>query len=187
MHAVRTGEPHGSATWGGAMDSGWGMLSDAVAEALDGHRCASGWLGYANVLFLGFGDAPIPSRTDDSRQSGPPYEVNANRSDWRIDGDGLAASADDDREPAEQAVTALIGRPVVGWSLGPGHALTVTFDRGLTLRVVPWTDPEEARWDAWSVALPGRLVAVSCGGQVAAVDPECPVGQWFDGLSERTG
>jgi hypothetical protein len=166
------------------MDGGRDLLSDAVAEALDGHCCASGWLGYANVLFLGFGDAPVPPRTDDGRRTGPPYEVNANRADWRIDGDGLAACADDDRGPAERAVAALIGRPVVGWSLGAGHALTVQFDRGLTVRVDPWLDPDEARWDAWSVSLPGRLVAVSCGGRVAAPDPECPVGQWFGGPAQ---
>src|ERR671912_456299 len=100
---------------GELMGNGRDVLSDAVAEALDGHCCASGWLGYANVLFLGFGDAPMPWRTNDG---------------------------------------------------------------GRTLRVDPWLDPDEARWDAWSISLPGRLVAVSCGGRVAAPDPQCPVGQW---------
>ncbi len=171
------------------MEAGRNLLSDALAEALDGHRCASGWLGYANVLFLGFGDGCISPHTGDGQPTEPPYEVNANKADWQIDGDGLSACADDDRAPAERAVAALIGCAVVGWSVDAGHTLTVKFDRGQILRVAPWTDPAEARWDAWLVSLPGRLVAVSCGGHVASVDPECPVGQWFDNLAgiERAG
>ena len=79
------------------MEAGRNLLSDALAEALDGHRCASGWLGYANVLFLGFGDACISPHTGDGPPTEPPYEVNANKADWQIDGDGLSACADDDR------------------------------------------------------------------------------------------
>ena len=41
------------------MEHGPDILVDAVAEAFSGHRCASAWLGYGNVLFLGFGGAPI--------------------------------------------------------------------------------------------------------------------------------
>jgi hypothetical protein len=168
------------------MGIGGDILVDAVAEALDGHRCVSGWLGRANVLFLGFGSAPVRARTGDGLRTEPPYEVNVNRADRRLEGDGLSACPEDPPDQAEQAVTALVGRPVRGWSLATGHALAIEFDGGLTVRIDPWVDPDESRWDAWSVALPKRLVAVSCGGRVASVDPECPVGQWFDDQSPAT-
>jgi hypothetical protein len=169
------------------MEVGQDVLANAVAEALDGHWCDSGWLGYANVLFLGFGSAPTSPHTEGGQRTVPPYELNANRADWRLEGNGSSVCADDDAVQAEEAVRALVGRPVVGWSLDARHALTIEFDGGLSLCIDPWDDPDESCWDAWSVDLPGRLVAVSSGGQVATVDPDCPVGQWFDGLENRSG
>lgn len=166
------------------MEHGPDILADAVAEAVSGHRCVSAWLGYGNVLFLGFGGAPIEPFTPAGRPAEPPYELHANMADWRVSGGDLAAGADDERDLAERAVSALLGRPVVAWRLGARHALSVEFAGGQLLEVVPLGDADVADSDGWSVTLPGgRVVAVSCGGQVAAIDSRRPVGEWFTGSS----
>ena len=142
------------------------LLADAVAEALSGHRCVSAWLGYGNALFLGFGSEVMAPFTFDGPHTQPPFELQTSMADWRVG----AVGCEDELEPAERAVVELIGRPVVGWELRDGRALTVEFEGGRTLEVTP---PEEAvpDLDEWWFCLPGsRYVGVSGTGQVVAGD-----------------
>ena len=142
------------------------LLADAVAESLSGHRCVSAWLGYGNALFLGFGADPAHPRTPDGGQAVPPFELQTSMADWRVG----AVSCDDARELAERAVEELIGRPVVGWQLEGGRALTVQFAGGRTLEVRP---PEEPvlDLDEWWFCLPGsRFVGVRGTGEVVSGD-----------------
>lgn len=163
------------------MLAGPGYLTDTLAEAFSGHCCVSGWLGYANALFVGFGDAPIPRAAADGERTRPPYELETNMADWRVTGGTSAATADDQRDLAERAISTLQGRQVVSWRLGPRHDLTIQFVGGLTLDVVPFSDDDVIDSDAWLVRVPdGRIAAVSCGGLVAQVHEHTPVGRWFE-------
>ncbi len=52
-----------------------------LSEAFTDHRCVTAWLGYGNVLFLGFGDSVLPERDQYGRRTRPPYELETNYAD----------------------------------------------------------------------------------------------------------
>jgi hypothetical protein len=142
------------------------LLADAVAEALSGHHCVSAWLGHGNALFLGFGSGPTRPPTPDGRHPVPPFELQTSMADWRVG----AVGGDDGREPAERAVTDLVGRPVASWRLVGARALTVEFAGGRTLEFTP-PDESVPDLDEWWFCLPGsRFVGVSGTGQIIAGD-----------------
>jgi hypothetical protein len=147
-----------------------GLLTDAVAEALAGHRCVSAWLGYGNALFLGFGSEPIPPRDPEGRRTMPPYELQTSMAGWRVGGDA-SADSDGERGPGERAVAALVGRPVVRWRLNDRRGVEIEFAGGWLLEVVPpaEVEPDWSDLDEWWFCLPGsRFVGVSSGGRVIA-------------------
>ena len=161
------------------------MLPDALTETLSGHRCVSAWLGYGEVLFLGLGNVPIPERDADGRRIRPPYKLETNFATWSVQSLGSSVSADDTRDHAERAARDLIGRPVVGWHLGSGHTIRIDFGDDHSLQVVPMTGSDVVGKDAWLVSMPnGRIVAVSCDGQVVAVDSKRPIREWFSRSAE---
>jgi hypothetical protein len=145
---------------------------DAVARvdaALAGRLCVSAWLGYGDVLFLGFGDQPLPERGADGRRPMPPFELQTNFADWSVSGPEGTTLAISGRGELEAAVKSLLGLRVVGWELLAGHGLRVAFAGGSALTVAPWPASEGAS-DAWSLdSRDGRVVAVATGGQIVLV------------------
>jgi hypothetical protein len=142
------------------------LLTDAVAEALSGHRCVSAWLGYGNALFLGFGPERLAPLTPDGQRSLPPFELQTSMADWRVG----SVSCEDERESAERAIAELVDRPVTGWRLSNGRSLTIEFSGGRALQVGP---PDEAvpDLDEWWFCLPGsRFVGVDGEGQIISGD-----------------
>ncbi len=147
---------------------GFDLLEATVAEALSGRRCVSGWIGYGNALFLGFGADQLPERDDDGRRSKPPYELQTETAGWRVEGAAIA-DAESDREMAERAIRALVGRPVIHWRLIDRRALVVAFAGGWQLDVLPpaEVDPESGGGHEWWLCLPGSCyVGVGSGGRV---------------------
>lgn len=144
------------------------LLEAAVTEAMTGHRCVSGWLGYGSALFLGFGSEQLPDRDARGRRSEPPYELQTSMADWRVEG-AASAAAESEQETAERAVRALVGRPVLDWRLIDGRGLVVEFADDLRLEILPRmeVDPERSDLDEWWFCLPGsRYVGVGGGGRV---------------------
>jgi hypothetical protein len=160
------------------MTVGLDVAAQALTEALSGRTCSSAWLGYGDVLFLGFGNvsfAEVPPRIHGT----PEYKVQTNFADWTMETVGPPGAVLEP-EQAKQAVHSLVGKSVTGWRLIDGHGFQIEFDVALRLRVVPWTDADSTDTDAWCVGLPGnRVVAVSCDGRVASVDSREPIRDWF--------
>jgi hypothetical protein len=162
------------------MDRGPDIVAAALAEGLSRNQCVSAWLGPGNVLFLGLGTAVIAERDPDGRRSTPPYELQTNFADWTIELPGGPTIAADDRDRSRAAARALIGRPVLEWQVGDGHALQIHFHGGLLLNVAPTVGPELAGKAAWWLCLPGgRTVAVACDGRVIATDSRRLNCDWF--------
>jgi hypothetical protein len=158
------------------MDRSASVLTDGLAEALSGHRCVSGWLGYSEVLFLGFGSESLPERGADGWRPMPPYEVQTHFADWSVAQAERENGPDAERAAAEAAVAGLVGRPVVSWELGEAGSLAVRFDGGLLVRVSPWPESGEA----WSLVMPeGRFIAVACDGRAAVGCTDDPVTDLF--------
>lgn len=143
------------------------LLEAAVSEALSGHRCVSGWLGYGSALFLGFGTEQLPERDASGRRTEPPYELQTSITDWRVVGE-TSTDSESERETTELNVRALVGRTVRCWWLIDRRNLIIEFADGCRLEVLP---PEvDAEWsdlDAWWFCMPGsRFVGIGRDGRI---------------------
>jgi hypothetical protein len=135
-------------------------LRDELEEGIRGRRCVQMWLGYGEVLFLGFGDEVIPEPPRGQRHEQPPYQLQTEFADWRVEeGGALRGTDEDDREHAVAAANLLLGRHATDWHLDERtFSLTIHFEGNLTLTVVPVTDeyvepddPDDPDdWEAWA-------------------------------------
>jgi hypothetical protein len=142
-------------------------LSEALRVALDGHRCVTAWLGYGNVLFLGFGPDVLSERASDGSRTIPPYEIQSSLADWNIGG---AGGGDDDRQTARSTIETLIGTAISGWSLSSDGSLRIDFSNGLTLELAPSYDAESSL-DQWWLSEPATTyIGIGGNGQVVAGD-----------------
>ncbi len=138
---------------------------DDVREALDtaisGRICSEAWLGYANLLFLGFDFADellsseLNGEPDDNRSL---YLLGTDFADWVIENDaGVVGTADDERAKAESAARLLYGVRATGWSfIGDSLGLSVEFESGLKVRITPMSNTEEdvLHKGAWQLRMP---------------------------------
>lgn len=154
---------------------------DLVDNALSGRLCVTAWLGYGQVLFIGFGDEPYEGGGADVRHPRPPVEIETNFAEWRIDGPGPIAVSDDELPTAESAAFDLIGRRVVNWGfIEPSIGLVVSFSGGKNLTIIPWADDDSRNTDAWSITLPDdRVLAFSTCGKIAFASLDQPIPEWF--------
>jgi hypothetical protein len=144
------------------------LLESSVGDALSGRHCVSAWLGYGNVLFLGFGPDLIPLRTPEGRHTIPPYELQTSIAEWCLRGD-TTADLEDEAEFAEEAVSALIGLSVVRWQLTPALGLRIEFTGSRLLEITPPSeiDAEDKDLDWWWLCLPDfQFVGVGGNGHV---------------------
>lgn len=139
------------------------LLAAAIEKAASGHMVVQAWLGYAEVLFLGFGDTVmLPSH---GKHALPPYELQTFHARWSVcEGTRVVGTSDDDRQAAEAAIGRLVGRSIRDWSVEEQDmCLTVHLDGDMNLVVSPFSDPCEGNEDAWSLRCPdGTHVVVSC-------------------------
>jgi len=148
-------------------------------EALDGHRCVTAWLGHGSVLFLGFGETVLPIRDQDGRHTKPPYELETNFADWRVDGPSKASTIDSNDVQLLSAAESLIGEKVLNWELLETKKLRVTFTGNKRLQIEGWNEAEE-KTDAWSLRSPDRFIlAVATDGRFRVVDASLPINCWF--------
>lgn len=94
------------------------MEDDKLARLRDAfsHPCVSAWLGHAEVLFLGFGDAAFRARSHEGapRQKSP-YELETNFAAWRVEGPVSAEWTD---EGTGTALRANQRCRLAGWGTG---------------------------------------------------------------------
>lgn len=152
------------------------------------HRCVSAWLGYADVLFLGFGERVLPRVQAGERHAPPPYELNSNFASWRVEGP-VAAQWTDEGSPTERAdltaaAESLVGEGVVAWELLDRLALRLVFTGSKVLVVEPWPTADGIS-EAWSLTAPDEhILAVSNDGRTTIVPAETPVRDWFPQIND---
>ncbi len=149
-------------------------------DAFSGRRCISAWLGYGDVLFLGFGEGILPASESEGQRSIPQFELATNFADWSVDGPNTTVSSESDRHSLEAAAESLIGEQVLSWELHANNRLFLTFTGEKVLNVIPW-GLVEGLSDAWSLgsANDGLIVAVATDGRTVIVNASLPVRDWF--------
>lgn len=147
------------------------------------HRCVSAWLGYADVLFLGFGEHVLPRPQAGERHARPPYGLDSNFASWRVEGP-VAAQWTDEGSPTERAeltaaAESLVGERVEAWELLDRLGLRLVFTGSKVLVVEPWPT-SDGIGDAWSLSAPDqRILAVSNDRRIIIVPAETPIRDWF--------
>jgi hypothetical protein len=145
------------------------IAEERLHTAIDGSLCIQAWLGYGEVLFLGFGDEPLPPRAPEERYPQPPYELPSNLADWWVQEDWrILVTSEDDRADAEAVAESLVGHRAMGWEfIGQSRSLRIRFDGGLVLSVVPFTDEDLLDKDAWAMRGPdGLYLFATCHGEL---------------------
>ncbi|HUV03575.1 MAG TPA: hypothetical protein VMX94_00540 [Armatimonadota bacterium] len=117
-------------------------LRAALDMAINGKLVVQNWLGYANVLFLGFGDEVLPRVPAGESPAWSPYELETNYADWSVENEkGIVGTADDERAKALAAVELLVGHRATGWAFGDTlFCLVVYFEGGFKLKITPMAD-----------------------------------------------
>lgn len=153
------------------------------------HRCVSAWLGYGDILFLGFGEQVLPPVQPGERHPRPAYELQSNFATWRVEGPVAAQSIDEATERADltAAAESLVGERVVAWELLDRLGLRMVLTSSKVLVVEP-SPRSKGVADAWSLTAPDRRVlAVSNDGRAIVVPVEMPVCDWFPERSSADG
>lgn len=166
------------------------MQEEQLARLRDAfsHRCVSAWLGYGDVLFLGFGEHILPRVQAGERHARPPYELDSNFASWRVEGPVTAQWTDEgsstQRADLTAAVESLIGERVEAWELLDRLGLRLVFSGSKALVVEPWPTSDGID-EAWSLSAPDQhILAVSNDGRTIIVPAETPLSDWFP---ETTG
>ncbi|NVB81479.1 MAG: hypothetical protein HOV81_23995 [Kofleriaceae bacterium] len=167
------------------------MQEEQLARLRDAfsHHAVSAWLGYGDVLFLGFGERVLPRVQAGERHARPPYELTSNFASWRVEGP-VAAQWTDEGSPTERAeltaaAESLIGERVEAWVLLDQLGLRLVFTGSKVLIVEPWPTSDDIA-DAWSLTGPDeRILAVSNDGRSIIVQAETPVRDWFPDAPDR--
>lgn len=125
----------------------------AVNVLLGTPTCTQCWLGYADVLFVGFGDFLPPKEVREHPWKHIPtqYELQTNLCDWEINFQGkqIGSSYDDPKAPF--AAHLLIGRRLQSWKLLGSAKALFQFDDNTTLMLMPYEEEEFKQRDAWGV------------------------------------
>lgn len=141
----------------------------ALEAAFRDHLVVQAWLGYAQVLFCGFG-AIYPMETPSSApHPDPDFELQTNYADWTVMRNGaMAGSSDDDDIVADAAIKTLEGNHVTEWTFDAGDkSLTIDLAGGLRLLIAPMKDEDLLNKEAWCLRMnDGIYWVVSCGGTI---------------------
>ena len=132
-------------------------LYEVLDRALLGRRCVQVWLGYADVLFAGFGEEVLPPAivgpgANELDQPEPLYQLQSRLAHWELHlGEELITSSHDDPDAWEES-QAMVGMHVSSWQV-IDRALEVTFHSGHVLKIIPYGGAgSEYQWrDAWAV------------------------------------
>lgn len=139
----------------------WERLDDAkvaLDEALNGRLCVQAWIGYACVLFIGFGEEVLPPVPPGERHPIPTYELRINFADWWVENDcGVIGTSNDERSNVLDIAELFVGHRVVSWQfVDQTIALEIHFDGGLKLKMKPYSEYEDSNESAWVLRMPGQ-------------------------------
>jgi hypothetical protein len=144
------------------------------------HICVQAWLGYANVLFLGFGGevlVPVEDhQTGRTKHPVPLYELRTDFSCWQVIGaSGNVVSSDDDA--VDHAVGSLVGLRCVDWHfLQRPPEVQFEFEGGHRLEVTPYSRAKRnLKEDAWAIRNPtGMYFAIRINNSTYSISSDEP-------------
>lgn len=142
-------------------------LLDLLDRAVIGRNCVQAWIGYAAVLFLGFGEEVLPPPIINERGHQehlmPPYELVTGYSSWKLTQPYGSVLDSDDltnrtlRTEGETTLgTAVVGVSALRWEvLMPSWELRLYFESGCRLDVIRYSDAaEDPERDLWAFRSP---------------------------------
>lgn len=139
---------------------------------------AAAWLGFGDPLFLELDRMPESAGGNVNGERAR-CQLDTNFATWSVTGPIHLHQERDAGDRLEDACRLLLGAVVQHTDVADDGRLTLQFDWGRTLIVEPWP-VEEGQADAWCITLrDGRILAVSNAGQVAVVDRDLPIPEWF--------
>ena len=148
-----------------------------ISLALQDNLCVQAWLGYAETLFLGFGNTIMPHTPFGQSHPHPPFELHTHCADWVIrSAQGVIGTNENERRQAEEAANQLVGRRIVGWHFPEALTnLTVHFEGDFMLSLtgpsISALSPEDRDEDAWTcTTAQGKYYTISCSGELAITD-----------------
>jgi hypothetical protein len=137
-------------------------------EGILGKTCVQTWIGYGQVVFLGFGYDIIPPVKSGERHPMPPYELETGFADWWIEKENkVIGTSNDERKMVETTASLLIGQQAISWEFTNSTVgLTLTFSDDFYLKMVPYTDGNVSNEMAWCFRTPYCYIVVNWDGTV---------------------
>lgn len=148
---------------------GIGDIRAALEIALRDHLVVQAWLGYAQVLFCGFGTGNSMQIPSSAHHPQPAFELQTNYADWTVVRDGTkVGSSDDEDSVAGAAIKMLVGNNVTDWTFNAeDQSLAIGVAGGLRLLVAPMKDEDVFNKEAWCLRMDDSLYwVVSCDGVI---------------------
>lgn len=144
---------------------------DDVKSALKGQPCTDCWIGFGQVIFVGFSAEPSDAVDSSRRYEFPPFQIQTRFANWSLmQGKLLIARSSDEPRSAQAATQALVGKRVMDVTSGSfGSDATVVFESTLSLRISRMSGCRPGE-EFWSLRFPdGRYLVISCGGEATYV------------------
>jgi hypothetical protein len=147
-------------------------LRRELEAGIPGHRCVQSWLGYGEILYLGFGEELLPPPSGRRGEHEPPYQLRTSFSDWIVEERSqVRGTGDDPRDRAFDTCQLLLGKRAIDCRLDTATwTLTVSFEDDLVLKVIPLTDADLHGEEAWCFRTPAReYLTACCGGDLLLI------------------
>ena len=145
------------------------QLAEKLTKGLNNKICSKAWLGYAEVLFIGFDNHFNMMSNEEMKVYNASFEIDTNLSQWKVYKNcKLLGSGEDERECAQAGMNNLLGQQVIGWKLSPKQKrLSIEFVDGLELRIIPWLDiKSQSRVAYYLSSGDDYYLAINCNGEI---------------------
>ncbi len=158
-------------------------FQSAINHILTTPICTQCWLGYADVMFLGFGELTIveePANTRyPNRHPQPEYELNTDYCDWEVTVCGESVGSSYDDPEAKAGAQALVGKRLLRWECLTSGQAFFEFDENTLLTLTPYEDPDKERDEVWDVRGNDGWYTFICGnGKTYRVPPDTLLRDW---------
>ena len=146
------------------------QLEEKLTKGFNNKTCSKAWLGYAEVLFIGFDNHFNMMSNEEMKVYNASFEIHTHLAQWKVYKKcKLLGSGEDDRECAQAAMSILLGQQVIGWKSSPiQKRLSIQFDNGLELRIIPWLDIKSKSSVAYSLSFGDEYyIVIHCNGEIS--------------------
>ena len=144
------------------------ILQQKITDSLEGTHCSKIWLGYAEVMFIGFDSEALVNSKEEYR---PPFEFHTHYADWFFERDGrMVVTNSDFRDVIIAETKDVLDKKVVNWRYEEeNYSLKIEFEQTWRLSIKPWSAPivksNEPTPDAWVLRVSSEgYYSIDCNG-----------------------